>query len=152
MKHVISLSHKVRVRGGQLMDTALDKEVVAMACARLHASVEVLPDGVVQPLARLPQGRPLQGQQTAKGIASIAQLSIDSGEMDVVLKVATVHLTLAHYRNQLLHLFVGDVVLAAALQGGAETANKGEWLGTLLCHIAHILGVPAGPPHAGSPR
>lgn len=134
------------------MDAALDKEVVAMVCARLHACVEVLPDGVVRPLAQLPQGLPLQGAQIAKGFTSIAQLSIDSGEMDVVLKVATIHLTLAHYRNQLLHLFVGDVALAAALQGGAETANMGEWLGTLLCHIAHTPGVLIEPPHAESPR
>ena len=108
------------------METALDREVVATTCARLHASVEVLPDGVVRPLARLPQGLPLQGPQIAKGLNDITQLSIDSGEMDVLLNVATVHLTLAHYRNQLLHLFAADMVLAAALQGGAD---KGEWLG-----------------------
>ena len=126
----MDLSCKVRVHGGKLMDTALDREVVATTCARLHASVEVLPDELVRPLARLPQGLPLQGPQIAKGLSGIAQLSIDSGEMNVLLNVATVHLTLAHYRNQLLHLFAADMVLAAALQGGAEAADKGEWLGS----------------------
>lgn len=105
------------------MDAALDKEVVAKACARLHASVEVLSDGMVRPLASLPAGLPLLGSQIAKGMEGIAKLSVDSGEMDVLLKVATVHLTLAHYRNQLLHLFLGDAVLAAALQG---RTSKGE--------------------------
>lgn len=129
VKRVMDLSCKVRMHGGKLMDTALDGEVVATTCARLHASVEVLPDGVVRPLARLPLVLPLQRPQIAKGFTGIAQLSIDSGEMDVLLNVATAHLTLAHYRNQLLHLFAGDMVLAAALQGGAEEADKGEWLG-----------------------
>ena len=115
------------------MDTALDKEVVAMTCARLHASIEVLSDGMVRPLASLP----VLGSQIAKGMEGIAKLSIDRGEMDMVLKVASVHLTLAHYRNQLLHLFVGDAVLAAALQGGT---NKGEQQAPFIVHI-HQCGL-----------
>ena len=142
MKHVIDLSHKVRVRGGQLMDTALHGEVVATTCTRLHASVEVLPDGMVRPLARLSQGPPLQGAQIVKDFASIARSSIDRGEMDVLLNVATVHLTLAHYRNQLLHLFVEDMVLAAALQGEAEEANKGEKNYLVVTYHTYLEGGP----------
>ena len=88
----------------------------------LHDSVNISSDNLI---AVASPGKILQHEQTTR-LLSISQVlcsQIDSVCFTQLSEAAMIHLHLAHYRNQLLHLFVKDAMLALCLAPQSDYGN-----------------------------
>ena len=135
---VVQLSYAVRCSGGELMDQEMTKDTVVGACQLLHASVNVSPGGVVNIVGNGNQVR--RASKKARDLDKLSELSLTRSDFEGVLQQAFSHLVLAHYRNQLLHLFLNEALFAASLQG-TDSISSGEpctEIGSSLLHTSSI--------------
>ncbi len=77
----------------------------------LSMAVEVTGEHIVRPKA--PPLPPTAHHQT---IQEVAKSEIDQRDLDSILEAGLVYLLLAHYRNQLLYLFVPEAMTALSLR------------------------------------
>ena len=68
-------------------------------------------------------------QVHAVAITEILESKMDSGFFEKLCEIALAYLQLAYYRNQLLHLFVEEAMLALCL---APENDYGNWYALLL--------------------
>ena len=113
----------MRCSGGELIDHEITKDTVVGACQLLHASVKVSPGGVVNIVGNGNWVR--RASEKARDLGKLSELSLAQSDFEGVLQQAFSHLVLAHYRNQLLHLFLNEALFAASLQG-TDSISSGE--------------------------
>jgi glycerone phosphate O-acyltransferase len=119
---VSQLSYAVSSAGGVLMESKITKETVAGACALLHVSVQVKEGGVVSIVTN--GNRMQRVSEDTQDLNVLSKVYLSPNDMAGVLQDAFSHLMLGHYRNQILHLFLNEAILVAAVQG-ADTPSKG---------------------------
>ena len=107
------------------MESKITKETVAGACALLHVSVQVKEGGVVSIVTN--GNRMQRVSEDTQDLNVLSKVYLSPNDMAGVLQDAFSHLMLGHYRNQILHLFLSEAILVAAVQG-ADTPSKGQWL------------------------
>ena len=106
-----------------MMDMVIDKTLVEKACGLLHVSVQTTPEGIIRSKQRL-TGISLK-RSSSLYLNVIGKSTISQQDFDAILDAAFVQLTLSQYRNQLIHLFSRESLLAAVLLGN-QTAETGD--------------------------
>lgn len=72
-------------------------------------------------------------QVHAVAITELCESEIDSCSFDKLCEIALTYLQLAYYRNQLLHLFVEEAMLALCL---APESDYGKWYALLVFAVS----------------
>ena len=87
----------------------------------LYTSLEVTEDNIV----RAQGGRLLSelshSPRRQCRIEEVVTMELSRTDLDLITEISFVHLLLAHYRNQLLHLFVPEAMLALCLHRDTPT-------------------------------
>jgi len=83
---------------------------VKLSVTLLEESVVLSPSGKVQ--LRLTHNHCIEQQSS---LAHIMNMSLSHTHWDVITTVSHTHLLLSHYRNQLLHVFSAEGILAVIL-------------------------------------
>ena len=82
----------------------------------LSRSLEVTDDNCVKPQTGHLHSK-LPGVSRHHTIQEAVKMKLEKSNYELITEIALVHLMLAHYRNQLLHLFVPEAMLALSLPG-----------------------------------
>ena len=112
IKDVIWLKQQIEERGGKLMchcDALNMADAVKLSIALLEESVELLPSGKVR-LRLLHNHQEHIEEQNS--LANIMSMSLSHTHWDMITTVSHTHLLLSQYRNQLLHVFSAEGILA----------------------------------------
>lgn len=93
----------------------------------LQVAVEISSDGTVRCIALPPSLSPPPSPTLT--VAEIVKVNLQQCNFDVVMETAFPHLLLAHYRNQLLFLFVPEAILALCCRGDQDcSTGERAWL------------------------
>lgn len=97
-------------------------DVVASGLALLHSAVQVGANNCVYPQsAALHSGASAAAQQsTSFKLAEVVKMTLNPAHFQAVSEVAFTHLLLGHYRNQILHLYVPEALLALSLHSNTS--------------------------------
>lgn len=114
-------------------------ENLEFALTTLSGSLEIV-DDIIRPLQLTP---PLEVR--GHGMREILKMELKEVESQKVMGVAFSRLLLSHYRNQLLHLFVEEAILALSLScclPCAEGKNATRSLANIFFHISFPFPFP----------
>ena len=102
-------------------------DVVASGLALLHSAVQVGANNCVYPQsAALHSGASAAAQQsTSFKLAEVVKMTLNPAHFQAVSEVAFTHLLLGHYRNQILHLYVPEALLALSLHSNTSCDKGG---------------------------
>lgn len=96
----------------------------------LSVALTVNSDNLVQVRSGFSHDQAHPRQRQRPTLAEVILVQLPSEELDSIKQDAFFHLLLAHYRNQLLHLFVMEAMMALSLRG-----NTSDGLDT--CQYVH---------------
>ena len=87
----------------------------------LYTSLEVTEDNVVRARGGRLLSELLRSPRRQRTIEEVVTMELNRADLDLVTELSFLHLLLAHYRNQLLHLFVPEAMLALCLHRDTPT-------------------------------
>ena len=96
----------------------------------IHSSIEMLStaleltgDNILQPRTAHKLSVPHRRPST---IQEVIKMDLDDSDYDVITDIGSAHLLLAHYRNQLVHLFVPEAMAALCLHSDMPCDRGGH--------------------------
>ena len=90
----------------------------------LSTAIEVTEDEIVRPKTH--PASPSRSTSSLQDVWELAKMDMEKQYFDRVVETGYVHLLLAHYRNQLLHLFVPEALVAMSLHGNTPCDRGGR--------------------------
>ena len=111
-----------RLPDSPLPSSLLDADsAVASGLKMLYMSVEVTEDNVVRAQGGHLHCELSRSPKRQHRIEEVVKMELNRTDFDLIIELSFIHLMLAHYRNQLLHLFVPEAMLALCLRRDTPT-------------------------------
>ena len=105
----------------------------------LSVALTVDSDNLVKVRSGLPHEHAHTRPQQRPSLKEVNLIQLPSEELDLLKQEAFFHLLLAHYRNQLLHLFVTEAMMALSLcwniSDGRDTSVTPIDTGQCMCYL-----------------